>query len=63
MLFNDRLNTRIHVGEKHNLSLPIGVLLYNAKVLYRDVKINELILCEAETLLFLLKVILSSFLN
>ena len=38
--------------------------MYNAKVLFRDVKICKLILCEAETLLFLfIKVISFSFLN
>ena len=61
--FNDRSITRLRVGEKRNLSLPVGVLLYNAKVLFRDIKICKLILCKAETLLFLLKVISFSFLN
>ena len=57
---NDRSNKRLRVG---NLSLPVGVLLYNAKVLFRVVKICKLIPCEAETFLFLLKVISFSFLN
>ena len=63
--FNDRSITRLRVGEKRNLSPPVhvGVLLYNAKVLFRDIKICKLILCKAETLLFLLKVISFSFLN
>ena len=61
--FNDRSITRLRIGEKRNLSLPVGVLLYNAKVLFRDIKICKLILCKAETLLFLLKVISFSFLN
>ena len=60
---NDRSITRLRVGDKHNLSLPVSVLLYNAKVLFRDIKICKLILCKAETLLFLLKVISFSFLN
>ena len=60
---NDRSITRLHVGEKRNLSLPVGVLLYNAKVLFRDIKNCKLILCKAETLLFLLKVISFSFPN
>ena len=37
--------------------------MYNAKVLFRVVKICKLIPCEAETFLFLLKVISFSFLN
>ena len=61
--FNDRSNKRLRVGEKRNLSLPVGVLLYNAKVLFRAVKICKLIPCEAETFLFLLKVVSFSFLN
>ena len=62
-LHYNRSNTRLRVGKKRNLSLPVGVLLYNAKVLFRDVEIFKLILCEAETLLILLKVFSFSFLN